>query len=111
VPCALWCHDDWRLQQRAWEVLECIGGPEIEHKLSEYRKWRSQHTWRDGTPLDELAFFDAISKGNIATLRDLLDRGFDPNTKAKDGKTAIELAMTRKLSDIVKLLKGAGARQ
>ena len=42
---------------------------------------------------DHVDFFRAVAVDNALTVRELLERGFDPNTRSEKGQTALYLAM------------------
>lgn len=56
------------------------------------------------------ALMHAVSRGHITAVRTLLTKGADVNARDKAGKTALSLAETFNLTEILKLLKKAGAK-
>ena len=56
--------------------------------------------------------FEASGEGNnIEAVKTLLDKGADINAKDNDGSTALKLASEKGYTDIIKLLKQAGAKE
>lgn len=53
----------------------------------------------------------AVISNNIKTIQALLTKGTDVNAKMNNGWTALNIATQNKRSDIVKLLKDAGAKE
>ena len=49
--------------------------------------------------------------GNAEAVKAFLDAGANPNIKNKAGKTALQIAMEKKLPAVVKLLREHGARE
>ena len=62
-----------------------------------------------GTMEDDL--IDAAGNGNIEAVKALLAAGADVNTKNNDGMTALIAATMYKRTEIVQLLKKAGAEE
>jgi uncharacterized protein len=58
---------------------------------------------------DRDQLFAAASKGDVATVKELLDKGVDVNTRGADGRTALMEAAFRGLPEVVKLLLDRGA--
>jgi len=54
---------------------------------------------------------EAESEGDIATVQTLLEAGVDVKAKNKDGQTALSIAANRGHTNIVRLLKKAGAKK
>lgn len=54
-------------------------------------------------------FFEAVKKGDLATVTRLLDQGVDVNTKFRYGATALFKAAERGHTEVVKLLLARGA--
>ena len=52
----------------------------------------------------------AAGGGNLEIVKLLIDKGAEVNVSNKYGKTALEIAVDKSYTDIVKLLEGAGAR-
>ena len=59
----------------------------------------------------EKALIDAAKKGDIATVKTLLNRGADVNLKCNIGKSAKMLATEKGQTEVIELLKQAGATQ
>ena len=57
------------------------------------------------------AFTGNKSRDGVEIIRLLLANGADPNLADKSGKTPLILAQQSKLSDIITLLKNAGAKK
>ena len=58
---------------------------------------------------DEVALLDASIKGDSATVRALLDKGVNPNSKDNDGRTPLTESAYYGHIEIVKMLIGKGA--
>jgi ankyrin repeat protein len=54
---------------------------------------------------------DAAMGGNTDVVKILLSKGVDINAKNNKGETALSIARGKSFSDVVKLLKAAGARE
>ena len=52
---------------------------------------------------------DAVRSGDIQNVRELLDRGADPNSRGRFGNTALIVAAWNGLTEIVELLLDRGA--
>lgn len=53
----------------------------------------------------------ASRAGDLAALKELLDKGADPNARLPHGETALSLASLYGRKEIVELLKAHGARE
>jgi ankyrin repeat protein len=53
---------------------------------------------------------DAASKGDLNTVKQLLDKGVNPNSKDSDGSTALEEAASKGHSEVVDFLIKKGAK-
>jgi ankyrin repeat protein len=56
-----------------------------------------------------LELLDAVARGNLEEVKDLLDRGADPNAKRKDDVTALMVAVMDGGADVTQLLIVRGA--
>ena len=54
---------------------------------------------------------DAAENGDVAEVKELIKAGADVNAKTDDGRTALSAAKERGNTNIVKLLKAAGAKE
>ena len=54
---------------------------------------------------------EAARKGDVQTVRDMLRRGANPNSRIIGGKSAIELAQERGHSDVEAILRRAAVRK
>ena len=59
---------------------------------------------------DWTALFFAVMRGDIESVRNLLKAGAEVNVKANDGETPLQRAAALDYSDIISLLKEAGAQ-
>ena len=72
---------------------------------------RSIATWRTAQSSNEQALFAAIEIGNVAKVKELLNKGVNPNVTDKDGNTPLTLAIVKgQYADIVPTLRQAGAK-
>ncbi|MBR3632726.1 MAG: ankyrin repeat domain-containing protein [Elusimicrobiaceae bacterium] len=68
-------------------------------------------TWRTAQSSNEQALFAAIEIGNVAKVKELLNKGVNPNVTDKDGNTPLTLAIVKgQYADIVPTLRQAGAK-
>ncbi|RYF42843.1 MAG: hypothetical protein EOO27_44845, partial [Comamonadaceae bacterium] len=56
----------------------------------------------NGTPTDD--FFRAVRSDNASGVRDLINRGFDPNVKDPNGQTGLLLAMREPSPRVIQVL-------
>ena len=69
----------------------------------------AQLTGADATGWTALMF--AASNGKLDLIKYLISKGTDVNLKAKDGTTALSLAIKEKNDEIIKVLKTKGAKE
>ncbi len=82
--------------------------PEMVRALIEKGAEVNRQDFQGHTPLITAAAADGLS---VEVIRALLGKGADVNVKSKDGHTALQRAKTKGETEIVKLLRQAGATE
>jgi ankyrin repeat protein len=80
-----------------------VKGPDRLGALQELLALKYEYT--------EASFLKAVKKGDVKAVLLFLTVGINPNAKDKSGKTALQIAQSKNLTEIVKLLKHSGAKQ